>query len=171
MVEIWKDIQGYENLYQVSNLGRVRSLTHIDSLGRTKYGKVLKPCFDGKSNYLHVGLKGKCVNVHRLVAEAFIDNPHNYDEVNHIDENKTNNCVSNLEWCTHKYNNNYGTKPLLSRGNNNPQCKLSENDVLEIRKRYKPHSKDGNAKVLAEEFGVSHYYIYNLVRNDRWGWL
>ena len=106
MEEIWKDKKDYEGLYQVSNWGRVKSL---------KFGKekILKPQKD-TSGYLCVTLcknNNQCqFKVHRLVAEAFIPNPNNYKEVNHKDENKTNNVVTNLEWCDRKYNQNYGTR-------------------------------------------------------------
>ena len=105
MEEIWKDIEGYEGLYKISNMGRVKSIKFnkekILFLQKDKYG------------YLRVGLRkmGKLKNyfVHRLVAEAFIPNPNNLPIVNHKDENKQNNCVENLEWCTVKYNNSYAT--------------------------------------------------------------
>ena len=110
MNEIWKDIDGYEGLYQVSNLGQVKSI-------RDKYGnyreKILKQG-KRKDGYLYVNLykegKRKYNLVHRLVANAFIPNPNGYTCVNHKDENPLNNCVSNLEWCTHKYNINYGSR-------------------------------------------------------------
>ena len=103
--EIWKDIKGYEGLYQVSNLGRVKS---------ERKNRLLKPRLQ-KNGYLRVNLydknsKRSTKSVHRLVAKAFISNPNNLEFVNHKDENKTNNVVSNLEWCTAKYNSNYGTK-------------------------------------------------------------
>lgn len=118
MTEIWKDITGYEGLYQVSNLGRVRSLdryvTH--SRGVVKYirkGCVLKQNTD-KGGYKYVGLykdgKVKYIKVHRLVAQVFLHNPDNLPEVNHIDENKSNNRVDNIEWCSHKQNCNHGTR-------------------------------------------------------------
>lgn len=115
--EIWKDIKGYEGLYQVSNFGRVRCL---ERLTKNKWGNyyrksiILKPLVLSKG-YLGVRLYDSNKNVrtlriHRLVAEAFISNPYNYPQVNHKDEDKTNNCVVNLEWCTCEYNNNYGTR-------------------------------------------------------------
>ena len=103
MKEIFKDIKNYEGLYQVSNLGRVYSVRN---------NKILKPKLN-KYGYLSVNLKYKgsrvTKSIHRLVGEAFIPNPNDLPQVNHKDEDKTNNCVDNLEWCTAKYNHNYGT--------------------------------------------------------------
>ena len=115
--EIWKDIKGYEHLYQVSNLGRVKSLPkYSNSKGylELRKEKVLKPYKTGrKRNYLTVRfLDGKAYKVHRLVAEAFIPNPDNLPQVNHKDENPSNNNVDNLEWCTNAYNVKYSAKPL-----------------------------------------------------------
>jgi len=107
MIEIWKDVTGYEGLYQVSDQGNVRSRRRPGSSGG-----ILKPGVDGKG-YLQVKLcrKGKRRNIliHRLVAKAFIPNPLNLPVINHKDENPKNNVVDNLEWCTVKYNTNYGT--------------------------------------------------------------
>ena len=108
MKEEWKTIEGYEN-YQVSNLGNVKSLDY----NRTGKEKILKPA-KNKNGYSMIQLfqngKGKGFLLHRLVAQAFLPNPNNYPQVNHKDEDKTNNLFSNLEWCTPSYNNNYGTK-------------------------------------------------------------
>ena len=107
MKEIWRDKKYYEGRYQVSNCGRVKSLKRKNVLKE----KILKPYVD-KDGYLTVALNNprKTFLVHRLVAEAFIPNPDNLPCVNHKDENKQNNVVSNLEWCDRKYNQNYGTR-------------------------------------------------------------
>lgn len=101
MNECWKPIIGYENLYKISNLGNVLSL---------RKNKILKHhMITGGYFIVQLSKNKKSRNwlVHRLVAEAFIDNPNNLPEINHKDENKSNNVASNLEWCTHKYNMNY----------------------------------------------------------------
>lgn len=109
MNEIWKNIDGYEGLYQVSNLGNVKSLNY----NKTGKERILKPGTD-KCGYRLVGLfkngKLKFFTIHRLVANSFLENPDHKPEVNHKDEDKTNNCVENLEWMTRKENNNYGTR-------------------------------------------------------------
>lgn len=118
-MEEWKDIKGYEGLYQISNKGRVKSLAKeiITNNGYSvctkKYGeKILKPQHNQKG-YQQIGLHcdGKTSRkmIHRLVAEAFIPNPYNLPQVNHKDECKDNNVVENLEYCTNDYNHNYGT--------------------------------------------------------------
>ena len=106
MEEIWKDIPGYEGLYQASSLGNIRSLNWRGS-------NTVKNMYLKKSNtgYLTVQLgwkgKPKTFTVHRLVALTFLGNPCGFGEINHKDENKENNSVGNLEWCSHKYNTDY----------------------------------------------------------------
>ena len=110
-LEIWKDIDGFEGLYQISSCGRVKSLHYYG--GNRK--KTLKLQHD-KDGYLVVGLRNGAIQVnrkvHRLVALAFIPNPDNLPQINHKDEDKENNLVENLEWCTNKYNVNYGNHSL-----------------------------------------------------------
>ena len=115
--EYWKPVVGYENLYEVSNLGRIRSFDRwVKSKNgsiRICRGRILKP-YTNKDGYLCVVLsknnKQKTFRVNRLVAQAFLDNPNNLPQVNHKDENKQNNNVENLEFCDIKYNSNFGTR-------------------------------------------------------------
>ena len=108
-VEVWKPVVGYEGLYEVSSYGRVRSLNYRNTNKIT----VLSSGID-KKGYKHINLskdgKVKTYKLHRLVAQAFLPNPNNLPVINHIDENPSNNCVENLEWCTYSYNINYGTR-------------------------------------------------------------
>lgn len=113
--EIWKSIENYDGLYEVSNFGCVRSLDRIVfQQGRNQVyrGTIMTP-FKNNRGYYCIRLskenKKKTFSVHRLVAKAFIPNPKNYPCVNHKDENPQNNNVQNLEWCTNEYNVNYGT--------------------------------------------------------------
>lgn len=116
-----KMLNGYKGLYMVSNTGKIKALpkfhkTNKDysSIGYMQKEKILSVYYDKKSGYGRIGLtkNGKTNRkyIHRLVAEAFIPNPENKSEVNHIDENKENNNIENLEWCDRKYNNNYGNR-------------------------------------------------------------
>lgn len=119
--EIWKDIPGYEGKYQVSNLGRVRNPNYRGSgLPRTLKQSI------GINGYYYVGLyltKKKRPLVHRLVAITFLENPNNLPSVNHKDENKLNNKLDNLEWCSWKYNVNYGSG--IERGHSKRKIKIN----------------------------------------------
>lgn len=118
-MEKFKDVVGYEGLYQVSDKGNIIACEKIDKKGHHRKEKILKPGKSGKKDRyqaLHVvlyknGVK-KTILVHILVATAFIPNPGNLPQVNHKDENPFNNCVENLEWCTQQYNISYGTSRI-----------------------------------------------------------
>lgn len=116
MPEEWRDVKGFEGKYQVSNLGRVRNIKFLGHKRSFKQERILTPKID-RNGYLIVHFSnGKKEDynpsVHRLVAMAFIPNPNNFPVVNHKDENKENNRVDNLEWCTPQYNTAYGTGQL-----------------------------------------------------------
>ena len=136
MDEIWKPVVGYEGLYEVSNFGRVRSLR------RNKILK-LKNEVDG---YIRVTLCNggteKLYQVHRLVAQAFIPNPDNLPQINHKDEVKSNNIVTNLEWCTVHYNNTYGTRLQRVRETGLKNGTISGIDISERRKKYYQEHKE-----------------------------
>lgn len=142
---MWKDIINYEGLYKVNSMGEVYSI---------RTNKFIKPTI--RNNYLAVGLwkngKVQMKSVHRLVAEAFIPNPDNLPYVNHINENKTDNRVENLEWCNAKYNANYGTRNKKISDYNSQsvaQYDLNGNFI----KRF------DSIKEAAEELGKSDYSI------------
>lgn len=115
MSEIWKDIEGHEGVHQVSNLGNIRSIDHIDKNHRHRKSKILKPRLTRKG-YLQVILRSyKPLYIHRAVAMAFVPGYFDGAQVNHKDENKQNNRWDNLEWVTPSYNVNYGTRNERNR--------------------------------------------------------
>lgn len=145
MTEIWKDIQGYEGFYQISNLGNVKSLERVIDKGngilQHRKERIMNKRESVDGYYiakLNVNKKSKSIAIHILVARHFIDNPNNYPEVNHKDCNRKNNQVDNLEWCTHQQNvehskqlGHYKTKS----GCDNPNYK---NDTLKIKYKNNP---------------------------------
>ena len=130
MEEVWADIEGYENLYAISSKGRCWSY---------KANKFLKEVINN-DGYLRFSLfkdgKHKRYLAHRLVAKSFVDNPNQYPEINHINENIKDNCVENLEWCTHKQNINYGSRnkkiSLALKNNQNSAKRVQNIDTLNI---------------------------------------
>lgn len=152
MEEIWKPI-GYEG-YEVSNLGRVKSYKY-DKIN----GKIMKP-YKNTKGYLQIDLQldgRKRENrvhlaVHRLVAIAFIPNPDNLPQVNHKDEDKTNNCVDNLEWCTNDYNAHYGTHiERVAEKTRMPIYSVDKQGNIE----HFPGVREADRIVSGKEYGIS----------------
>lgn len=149
MIEIWKPIVGYEDLYQVSSLGNVRSL---------RRGTIMSPSI-APNGYLIITLSNggkRSFGVHRLVAQAFLPNYSDTLEVNHKDEDKANNCVDNLEMCTRLYNIRYGTgidRHSKSKRTNNHRRVLQYYPSGELVKEWE------NARVVSETLGISHANI------------
>jgi hypothetical protein len=127
-VEIWMPVKGYEGIYDVSNTGRVRSLTRLSNHSKPGFKRIVQgqilSCRINKNRmgyveiYLKVaGRKSKCKKVHRMVAESFLPNPNLLPMVNHKDFNPQNNSVNNLEWCNAKYNSNYSQDRMPNQKN------------------------------------------------------
>lgn len=123
-MKLWKSVKGYEGLYLVSNEGDVKSLPRVVFNGRGNYERkerILKPGVRGRKGMKYAfvilsdGKKTEHKSVHRLVAEAFINNPNNFAHVNHLDHNTLNNRADNLEWCTQQYNNEYGHNKAIKQ--------------------------------------------------------
>ena len=145
IIEEWRPVVGYEGLYEVSNIGRVRSLDrYVKGKGKSYFlhkGRVLSPGIKTEG-YLIVRLQRRMFYVHRLVTEAFLPNPDNLPEVNHKDEDKLNNRVDNLEWCTVKYNNNYGTRTIRAKETAIKNGSWSGLSREEYKKKYYQENKD-----------------------------
>jgi|VirMetMinimDraft_7_1064189.scaffolds.fasta_scaffold59020_2 hypothetical protein len=163
MEEIWKDIEGFEGKYQISNTNKVKS---------NHFGKsiILKPALNtGGYNSVSLSLnnKAKSVTLHRLIMTAFIANPDNKPCINHIDGNKLNNSLSNLEWCTysenlkHAYDNELKL-PIEGKGEKSSQHKLKEEDVLKIR------ASNLSSKELGTLYNVNRTNIIAIRKRKSW---
>lgn len=180
--EIWRDVKGFEGLYQVSNLGRIKSLDKFTLCGRDfktnapsikkRKAKISAQWID-KYGYLKCTLQNngviKYTTVHRVVAIAFIDNPLSKPTINHKDGNKLNNTVENLEWATNKEQTDHAIAIGIhtQEGKYNNGCKLTEEQVLEIKRRAL-NLKFGDKAKWAKEFNVNPLTIGNIVRNITW---
>lgn len=164
MKEIWKTIEGFEN-YQVSNMGRVKNI---------KTGHILKPFLRGSrenNKYYSVELKGKAYFIHRLVAKAFLPNPDNLPQVNHKDENKLNNEITNLEYCTQSENRRYSIERgsiVYKTGLNNSVSKLTREQVEYIKINYRKGDHTFGGIALAKRFGVHKKTIYNIINGKHY---
>jgi hypothetical protein len=157
----WKPVKGYDGLYEVSTDGTVRSLPR-------KYcvGKIIKPNLNKKGYYTH-GLsknsKGKTINLHQILAKAFLPNPHNLTEVNHKDGDKLNNDLSNLEWTDRKGNASHASVwGLMAWGERQHLSKLTINQVIEIR------NSSLTTRRLAEIYGINQSNISRIKTRTSW---
>ena len=159
MREIWKDVKGYEGLYQVSNLGNVRGLVR-DWNNRTKTIRTMRQ-YVTKTGYLALRLckdgKTKLWKTHRLVAEAFLENQMAFPFVNHLDGNKLNNCVSNLEWCTASRNIKHAYDTGLKRTRH----------VLQLSKDGKAIQIWDNMSRASESLGIGVSHIFQCCTGQR----
>jgi len=173
-MEDWKAIEGYEGLYEVSSLGRVRSLSRNvmlknkrEGVVRKLKGKIIKQHRDSRGSWFvnlnNYGLKRK--SVHALVAAAFLGPTPEGMEICHGDLGRDCHFVSNLSFKTHKQNMNEDRERdgTMCRGETHPSAKLTENDVLYIRKKGIKHRKE-----LSEQFKVSLSTIYDIVKKRSW---
>ena len=172
MIELWKDVKGYEGKYQISNLGNVKSLRYKGSY--ISKNLVPKTNNDGR---LWVELwksgKGKPMLIHRLVGEAFIPNPDNLPQINHKDENPKNNVVWNLEWCTGEYNIQYSARRQLERYTcfgQQPKPRNGKNNKYPINQ----YDMSGNlvktwpnARTILLQTGMSDWSISECCRGNR----
>lgn len=157
---MWKLIEGYES-YFINEFGEVLSIKY-------KKPRILKKKLDKNTGYYKINLsekgKVKSYNVHRLVANAFISNPLNYKYVNHKDENKQNNSTDNLEWCTHKYNDNYGSrKEKLSEKHSKKILQLDKKGHL--IKEWNSIKEVNNTLKIRIEWSLKHKTLKN---NNYW---
>ena len=173
-MEEWKDIEGYEGYYQISSHGRVRSVNryvrHPSGKQAQKRGRIFRNGWKNKSLIAGLTKEGKSRGflIYRLVAKAFIPNPDNKPEVNHIDGNRMNNHISNLEWSTRSENEKhaYDTGLYISRkGNEHPMSKLSETDINRMKNLL---SEGKSKKDISKVFNVSYSHVCKIFKGTTW---
>jgi hypothetical protein len=176
--ELWKPIKGFEQFYEASNLGRIKSIgriVHQTHMDKYKKERMMTPYLNPKK-YLCTKLydgfdNSKSFTIHKIIALTFLENPNNYIEVNHVDGNKVNNRVDNIEWCSRSHNvretYRLGLKdPSKYMGSGNKTSKLTEEQVLSIREEYK--NKSLNQRQLAIKYNVGNTLIGMIVHNQIW---
>lgn len=175
MTEEWRDVPGYERLYQVSNLGRVRSLDRITSFGKNKKlvkGKVLSNSNLDAYGYIQVGLsKGNIVEtrkVHRLVLLTFVGPAPKGMETRHFpNKDRTDNRLTNLSWGTVQQNKaDRVVQGTSDRGSNNPMAKLTESEVVAIIRRSKSGKESQNT--IAADYGITQSQVSNILNRKVW---
>ena len=172
--EQWENIKGYENYYQVSNLGSVRSLSrYVKGKNGNQYknGKILKSNTDKYGYLYYVICKHsicKSYKAHRLVLLAFKENPNNYPECNHLDGNKKNNYIKNLEWCDKSTNEKHAYKIGLknSKGEKHSQAKLKSDDIKNIRKLRNVYNL--TYKRIGDLYHISYGYAREIAIKEAW---
>lgn len=169
-MEIWKAVPGFEKYLEVSNEGKVRTIERFVSVNG---GQRIQPSIElnpkVKSNgYLEISIrlgdqKRKWLLVHRIVAQAFLENPLNLPQVNHKDGDKTNNSSENLEWCTSAQNCNHAVKNKLAKTEEDHyKAKLTKEDITKIREDSRLH------RIIAEDYGMARTTITAIKNNRTW---
>lgn len=160
-VEQWKEIKGYEGFYLASSFGRIKSVRSNKIMSVKKHLRGYP-----QINFSVKGVR-KVLYVHRIIAETFLENDSNRNTVDHIDENKKNNKLNNLQWCSHKENITHFHSRRINKKRLEKHMRLTENDVNHIRKErfcFKAKVKD-----LAKGYGVSEPLIYKIISYSVWG--
>lgn len=175
--EKWRQAKGYSSNYYVSSMGRILTLTHY---GHKNSPAIMKPAYhydkrrNSETHYLRTVMDRKSVKVHRVVAQAWVENPNDYPQVNHINGIKDDNRAENLEWCTNSENQVHAYKNGLSNprlGAANNKTLLTAEQVMEIRTAWDTGINRLSRKDYAKKFGVKEAAIKSILENKSWKWL
>ncbi|HJZ23679.1 MAG TPA: NUMOD4 domain-containing protein [Candidatus Babeliales bacterium] len=172
-MEVWKDIIGYEGLYQVNNLGKIKTLSGFvrhNLYGKMKVNEKIHKEYYTSRGYVRVNLrknnKLKTHHVHRLVALSFIPNPNNKYQINHINGIKIDNKVENLEWCTNEENRIHAiSNNLIKKGELLPQSKLKNNDIMKI---FEFRNQGKTQREIAMLFNIGQQTVSRILLRKNW---